>query len=623
MKTHRKAGFFLASAFFAVIGMVTMGCKNNNNIPKMYSVTIGAHTNGTLTATVKGSTRTIKSGDQVTKGTVIVFTAKANTGYVFDKWIGALSGTTTPAELTVEKNVTVCAILPPPPPPPDNNSQSSNNSNNNNGGSSGGGNGSGSGNGGGGNGTTPPSQGGGGETNPGTGSEQGAEQTYSVTIEKPEHGTLSAKIGDSDITAPKKQERIKKGTKVTFIAEPAANFKIKKWIGLPEGADQTNPAKQTVMLDKDLTVKVEFELEPVPEGNIRIIYDAAKITCTQGTLPLYSDRTVAENTQLTFAAVSSTTEIDHWFVNNMEKSSDKTFSYTVTAADATDRTITVTYKEKEYPKLTFDSAKIEVKTFDTQSKTLSSGDKVSYLQSLLFKAKLSPGSSIDKWMINDTDKTDKFRPLGNNDYSYTVALEDVKDGTLHVTFTEKTTVHKKITFDSNTIAVFIKKGSNPPTSIASGTEISEGDTLAFSAILPFGTVVKEWKINDKKIAGSQQYVGYYLVKTEDLSSTDMTVSITTKNPSTQGMLKLGANVTCKKVKTPIPETTEELHDGDQIQETDILYVQSSETGTGIWKINGERERPLGKSPKVQTPLQVEAKHFKNGEIKIEFIKSNP
>ena len=75
-----------------------------------------------------------------------------------------------------------------------------------------------------------------------------------------------------------------------------------------------------------------------------------------------------------------------------------------------------------------------------------------------------------------------------------------------------------------------------------------------------------------------------------------------------------------KVKTPIPETTEELHDGDQIQETDILYVQSSETGTGIWKINGELERPLGKSPKVQIQWPVEAKHFKNGEIKIEFIK---
>ena len=586
----------------------------------MYSVTIGPHTNGTITATVKGSTRTIKSGDQVTKGTVIVFAAQANTNYVFDKWTGALSSTTTPAALTVEKNVTVGAMFKAPPPP-----QNKSKDGKDNGGSSGGGSGSGSGNGGsngggssGGGSGSGSEQGGGGGTNPGTGSEQGAEQTYSVTIEKPEHGTLSAKIGDSDITAPKKQEGIKKGTKVTFIAEPAPNFKIKKWIGLPEGADQTNPEQRTVTLDRDLTVKVEFELEPVPEGNIRIIYDAAKIHCTQGSLSLPTHSTVAENTQLTFAAVSLTTEIDHWFVNNMEKSSDKTFSYTVTAADTTDRTITVTYKEKEYPILKFDSAKMEVETFEVKPKTLSSGDKVSYSQPLLFKAKLSPGSSIEKWMINNTDKTDKFTSQGNNMYSYTVALEDVKDGVLRVTFTEKTTVRKKITFDSTTIAVF-KTGSEPPTPIASGAEISEGDTLAFSATLPFGTVVKEWKINDKKIAGSQQYT-YHEVKTEDLSSTDMTVSITTKNPSTQGKLKLGTNVTCMKVKTPIPETTEELHDDAQIQETDILYVQSSETGPGSWKINGERERSLGTSPKVEIQLPVEAKHFKNGEIKIEFIK---
>lgn len=306
----------------------------------------------------------------------------------------------------------------------------------------------------------------------------------------------------------------------------------------------------------------------------------------------------------------------------MEKSSDKTFSYTVTAADATDRTITVTYKEKEYPVLTFDSAKMEVETFEVKPKTLSSGYKVSYLQPLRFKAKLSPGRSIEKWMINDTDKTDKFRLLENNDYSYTVALDDVKDGVLRVTFTEKPTVRKKITFDSTTIAVF-KTGSEPPTQIASGTEISEGDTLAFSATLPFGTIVEEWKINDKNIAGSKQYVGYYPVTTDDLSSTGMTVSIKQKNPSIQGTLKLGAKVTCKKVKTPLPETTEELHDGTQIQETDILYVQSSETGSGSWKINGKPAPYLGTDSKVPIQWPVEAKHFKNGEIKIEFIKSNP
>ena len=578
MNKHRYVRLFLASTFFALMGMVTMGCKQNQGNPtvtEMFKVTFAKPEHGTITAAIKGG-KAIKTGDKVAKGTVIVFTATPDTGFTFEKWTGALTGTTTPAELKVINNVTVSTSFKAAPPPL---------------------------NPGQGEGQTPPS----------------TEQKYTVTFTKPEYGQLEAIIVGDNISIVSGR-KVKTGTKIKFnVVYDDSKFKVVKWTGLSDGIDQTS-ATQTVTVNSDITVSVELGTLPVPEGKVRILFDSNKIGCSNGTTQqlVNPGDAVAENTQLTFAAVSSTTEIDHWLINNMKKSSDKRFSYTVTAADATDRTITVTYKEKEYPKLTFDSAKIEVKTFDAQSKTLSSGDKVSYSQPLLFKATLSPGNSIEKWMINDTDKTDKFTARGNNDYSYTVALKDVKDGVLRVTFTEKPTVRKKITFDRNTIAVF-KEGSNPPTSIASGTEISEGDTLAFSAKLPFGTIVEEWKINDKKIAGSQQYIGYHLVTTDDLSSTGMTVSIKQKNPSTQGMLKLGANVTCKKVKTPIPETTEELHDGDQIQETDILYVQSSETGKGFWKINGEREGSLGTSNKREQ-WPVEAKHFKNGEIKIEFIK---
>lgn len=588
MNKHRYVRLFLASAFFALMGMVTMGCKQNQGNPtvtEMFTVTFAKPEHGTITAAIKGG-KAIKTGDKVAKGTVIVFTATPDTGFTFEKWMGDLTGTTTPAELKVINNVTVSTSFKAAPPPPLN-----------------------------------PGQGEGSNPNPGQGDGQtppSTEQEYKVTFTQPAYGRLEAIIvGDnSSIVSGSK---VKTGTKIKFnVVYDAFKFKVVKWNGLSDGIDQTS-ATQTVTVNSDITVSVELGTLPVPEDKVRILFDSSKIGCSNGTTHqlVNPGDAVAENTQLTFAA-SSTIEIDHWFVNNMEKSSDKTFSYTVTAADATDRTITVTYKEKEYPVLTFDSAKMEVETFEVKPKTLSSGYKVSYSQPLLFKATLSPGNSIEKWMINDTDKTDKFTARGNNDYSYTVALKDVKDGVLRVTFTEKPTVRKKITFDRNTIAVF-KEGSNPPTSIASGTEISEGDTLAFSAKLPFGTIVEEWKINDKKIAGSQQYIGYHLVTTDDLSSTGMTVSIKQKNPSTQGMLKLGANVTCKKVKTPIPETTEELHDGDQIQETDILYVQSSETGKGFWKINGEREGSLGTSNKREQ-WPVEAKHFKNGEIKIEFIK---
>ena len=476
---------------------------------------------------------------------------------------------------------------------PDNNSQSSNNSNNNNGGSSSGGNGSGSGNGG------------------------STEQTYSVTIEKPEHGTLSAKIGDSDITAPKTQEGIKKGTKVTFIAEPAANFKIKKWIGLPEGAGQTNPAEPTVTLDKNLTVKVEFELEPVPEGNIRIIYDAEKIHCTQGSLSLPTHSAVAENTQLTFAAVSSMTEIDHWLINNMEKSSDKRFSYTVTAADATDRTITVTYKEKEKPVISFNSSKVTVKIHaappgDTK---INPGDKISYGTALHFTVQPSQGMIVDQWMINSVNKTPKFKPYGNNIYTYTVDISDVQNGKLDITFTEKPKVSKKITFDASQIEVY-KKYNSTLTKIVTGTEVTENDELAFRATLALGRIVDEWQINGRKIDENRSYVFNHIVKDADFSEQGMELKITTKN-SVQGKLKLGDKVTCKKVVNPITNETDSIQTGADIQETDVLYLESSETGTGYWKINDKRAYGIGPG----LPFVVEAKYFVGGTMKIEFVKN--
>lgn len=586
MNKHRYVRLFLASAFFALMGMVTMGCKQNQGNPtvtEMFTVTFAKPEHGTITAAIKGG-KAIKTGDKVAKGTVIVFTATPDTGFTFEKWTGALTGTTTPAELKVINNVTVSTSFKAAPPPLNPGQGEGSNPNPDNGG-----------------GQTPPS----------------TEQEYKVTFARPKYGQLEAIIvGDnSPIVSGRK---VKTGTKIKFnVVYDDSKFKVVKWTGLSDGIDQTS-ATQTVTVTSDITVSVELGTLPVPEGKVRILFDSSKIGCSNGTTQQFVNPgdAVAENTQLTFSAPG--VEIAQWLVNGSEKSDQQTFKYMVIKADAKDSMITVTYKEKEYPVLTFDSAKMEVKTFDAQSKELSSGEKVSYSQQLLFKAKLSPGRSIEKWMINDTDKTDKFRLLENNDYSYTVALDDVKDGVLRVTFTEKPTVRKKITFDSTTIAVF-KTGSEPPTQIASGTEISEGDTLAFSATLPFGTIVEEWKINDKNIAGSKQYVGYYPVKTEDLSSTDMTVSITTKNPSIQGTLKLGAKVTCKKVKTPLPETTEELHDGTQIQETDVLYLESSETGTGYWKINDKREGSLGTSNKREQ-WPVEAKHFKNGEIKIEFIK---
>ena len=591
MNKHRYVRLFLASAFFALMGMVTMGCKQNQGNPtvtEMFTVTFAKPEHGTITAAIKGG-KAIKTGDKVAKGTVIVFTATPDTGFTFEKWMGDLTGTTTPAELKVINNVTVSTSFKAAPPP------------------------------------LNPGQGEGSNPNPGQGDGQtppSTEQEYKVTFTQPAYGRLEAIIvGDnSSIVSGSK---VKTGTKIKFnVVYDDSKFKVVKWTGLSDGIDQTS-ATQTVTVTSDITVSVELGTLPVPEGKVRILFDSSKIGCSNGTTQqlVNPGDAVAENTQLTFSA--SGVEIAQWLVNGSEKSDQQTFKYMVIKADAKDSMITVTYKEKEKPVISFDSSKVTVKIHAAPPRDtkINPGDKISYGTALHFTVQPSQGMIVDQWMINSVNKTPKFKPYGNNIYTYTVDISDVQNGKLDITFTEKPKVSKKITFDASQIEVY-KKYNSTLTKIVTGTEVTENDELAFRATLALGTIVDEWKINGTKIDGNRSYVFNHIVKVADFSEQGMELKITTKN-SVQGKLELGDKVTCKKVVNPITNETDSIQTGTDIQETDILYVQSSETGLGSWKINGERERSLGKSPKVQIQLPVEAKHFKNGEIKIEFIKSNP
>lgn len=72
-----------------------------------------------------------------------------------------------------------------------------------------------------------------------------------------------------------------------------------------------------------------------------------------------------------------------------------------------------------------------------------------------------------------------------------MAAEDVSDGKISVTFTEKTISGGKISFNDAKIAVF-KWNENKWAEISPETSITEEDKLAFRSKLPFGRIVKEW-----------------------------------------------------------------------------------------------------------------------------------
>ena len=579
MNKHRYVRLFLASTFFALMGMVTMGCKQNQGNPtvtEMFTVTFAKPEHGTITAAIKGG-KAIKTGDKVAKGTVIVFTATPDTGFTFEKWTGDLitAGSTASIEHTLMKNITVGALFKTTTPSNPNPGQ--------------------------GDGQTPPS----------------TEQEYKVTFTQPAYGQLEAIIvGDnSPIVSGRK---VKTGTKIKFnVVYDASKFKVVKWNGLSDGIDQTS-ATQTVTVTSDITVSVELGTLPVPEDKVRILFNSSKIGCSNGTTQQFVNPgdAVAENTQLTFSAPG--VEIAQWLVNGSEKSDQQTFKYMVIKADAKDSMITVTYKEKEKPFISFDSSKVTVKIHAAPPRDtkINPGDKISYGTALHFTVQPSQGMIVDQWMINSVNKTPKFKPYGNNIYTYTVDISDVQNGKLDITFTEKPKVSKKITFDASQIEVY-KRYDSTRTKIVTGTEVTENDELAFRATLALGRIVDEWQINGRKIDENRSYVFNHIVKDADFSEQGMELKITTKN-SVQGKLELGDKVTCKKGVNPITNETDSIQTGADIQETDVLYLESSETGTGYWKINDKRAYGIGPG----LPFVVEAKYFVGGTMKIEFVNTN-
>lgn len=594
-------------------GIFTASCKLPDT-PSKFKVTFAQPQNGKLTAKSKDGAE-IKSGAQVLSGTTVVFTAEPETGFLVEKWTEALSSTK-PTERTVQlvitKDVTAGVVFKKHPESPPSQNPGSNSQ------TPGGGN------------QTPE----GGSQTPGGGSPApggnnqtpgGEEQGCTVTFEQPEHGILNAWIENG--TRISSNSKVKKGTNVIFTADPSptliGKFHIKNWSGALKDAD---PAKNrhSVTVHSDITVAVEFEENPVPDGKIRIIFDK-NITCINTTAspekPISSYDDVDENTNLKFSASANHIEIQDWRVNNDAKSQEQTFEYTVKKDDALDNRITVSYTEKVQPVIEFDAQKmtVEIREPPPNNLRINTGEKVAYGVTLIFKVTLSQDHTVKDWMINKEVKTAKFKKeSGNHRYTYTVAAEDVKDGKLVVEFNEKPISNGSITFNEGRIEVYAEENPGVWKKIQLNAPISEGQTLAFLSILPSNKKVSEWQINDRKQTEytNPSYVSRHVVSAGDFSGSVMKVSIRDTD-AVHGTIEFDADVTCQKIN-PITQAETPLNTNDSIKETDYLSVSSSKGGTGIWKINGNK--PSGFLQKNPTEFSVEQEHFSNGKLKIEFIQ---
>jgi hypothetical protein len=349
-----------------------------------------------------------------------------------------------------------------------------------------------------------------------------APATVTVTFEaKAEHGTLKAKAGDTEL---KSGSSVKKGTEITFTADPKAGYEVDYWKINNEEKSGTHKTEK-VKADKDLTVTVIFKTIGSPSTKIFTIqFKSSKMKCRKnGGGDINPGDTVHENDKLNFEAKLTEGKIvDKWTINGSPKdgATEKSFFYTVTASDVKDGSITIDYEDKKATSATiqFDSRKTACMKKD--GTPVDTGSTVYEDTWLTFSAKLPEGKIVTKWLVNSSEKK-KNSPS----FQYTVRIADAQSGSIRVDYEEKEAAKATIQFDSNKMTCTKNLGK---TTVTTGNTVYEHDRLNFAATPATGKDV-QWtaKVNGvEKKKEIRQYFSY-TIKADDDGKT-LTVDYTEK-----------------------------------------------------------------------------------------------
>lgn len=238
------------------------------------------------------------------------------------------------------------------------------------------------------------------------------------------------------------------------------------------------------------------------KGAITINFDSAKMKCKRnGGGDIRPNDPVNENDLLVFEATLPAGKfVDKWTVNGIANDSTSlslSFAYKVRAADVQKGHITIGYTEKDatQAKIVFDSGKMRCNK-DKGRLPVQSGDTVYTEDELNFDAKLSEGELIDQWLVNGKDKDTSIA------FHYTVKSEDIKNGTITVSYTKKQAAKATILFDANKMTC--TKNEKP---VESGTSVYEKTLLFFTAKLS-GEEIGKWTVNGKETEKTGQYFSY-------------------------------------------------------------------------------------------------------------------
>ena len=296
-----------------------------------------------------------------------------------------------------------------------------------------------------------------------------APATVTVTFAvKGGHGTLTAKADGKEL---KSGEQVKKGTDVTFTANPDAGYAVES---LSVNGETKSGASVTVKADKDLTAAVKFKAADTV--TYTVTFDAqggsavAPIKAGQG-------KTIAQPTDpvkdgFTFGGwYKESTCITPWNFATDTVTADITLY-----AKWNDVTVTVTLVVKDGN---------GTLTAKADGKELKSGDSVKKGTDVTFTATADSGFEINYILVNGEEKTGtEITVKADKDITATVKFK--AQGT---SGTKLVTVH----YNASPAAggsISAKDANGTP--VSSGNKIEKGTVLVFTAVSNSGYDISGW-----------------------------------------------------------------------------------------------------------------------------------
>lgn len=325
---------------------------------------------------------------------------------------------------------------------------------------------------------------------------------YMVKEESKANGSVKAKLGTDDFTS---SNLVESGKTISFIAEPNAGFEVEKW--MVNGKDKTpatNKTKLDLVIQENTLVVVSFVAQGGGGGSekakVEFEVDPAKkhggITAKNGTDSVVSGDMVQKGSSIVFNALPDENYVvDKWMVNNVDKTSEATDDNKKLTLTVTENTkVVLSYKAQgggggtgDNVKLTFsfNRGKITAKIGGT---AVQNGDTVAKGSTVDFEVTFRTGSDhyeIDKWMVNNQDKTP--------------STEKTK---LQLVINEETDVkvsaklkQYSVTFSSNdeskgTVAAVNGNGA----ALTTGNKVDALQNVTFTATAATGGTFKKWTV---------------------------------------------------------------------------------------------------------------------------------